>query len=82
MESVEASHYVGHSQLLLSVLKQRDERALAAVGQLASGHTDVQSFLPKNRLPSGADTSQPSSREGDLDSLVLLVVWRVVVGIA
>jgi len=41
MQLIKASHNVADPQLLLGVLQQGDECALAAVRQLASGHAHV-----------------------------------------
>jgi len=83
---VKTSHYMSDPQLLLGVLEQGDESPLASVSQLTAGYVDVQSFLPENSLPGGSYTPKPSSREGNLNSFVLVInsviIWWFVIAIA
>lgn len=58
---VEAGNDVGHPQLLLGILQQRDKRPLAAVGQLILGNTDVEPALPEYSLPLGPDSALAGS---------------------
>lgn len=58
---VQAGNDVGHPQLLLGILKQRDKRPLAAVGQLILGDTDVEPALPEYSLPLGPDSTLAGS---------------------
>jgi len=46
MELIQASHHMADPELLLGILQQGDEGALAAIGQLAASDAHVQSLLP------------------------------------
>lgn len=54
---VETGHHVQNAQLLLGVLKQRDERSFAAVTELRASDGDVESLLPKHGRPGGANST-------------------------
>jgi len=74
---VQAGNDVGHPQLLLCVLEQRDKGSLAAVRQLILGNTDVEPALPEYGLPLGPDSSLAGSREADLYSLLAAILGEV-----
>jgi len=79
---IEARHHAGDPELLLRVLEERDEGALAAVRQLAARHAHVEAVLPQHRVPVGADPAQASRGEANLNRGVPVVVQQVLVGSA
>jgi len=79
MELIQASHHMADPELLLGILQQGDEGALAAIGQLTAGDAHVQSLLPQHTVPASAHTTQASGRETNLDCRVLVVVHHAVV---
>jgi len=74
MQSIQAGDHVGHFQLFLGVLQQRDEGSLRALGQLVGAHTDVEPVLPEDCLPAGSGAAEACCREADLCGLVLTVL--------
>jgi len=81
VQLIKASHNVADPQLFLGVLQQRDECALAAVRQLASGHAHVQSVLPQHRLPCGPCPAQTRRGETNLYGGVRVVVHCLVLDV-
>ena len=63
---IETCHDIANTELLLSVLEQRDEGALASVRELAGGDAHVERVLPEHRVPVGPDPAQTRSGEWDL----------------
>jgi len=58
---VQTGHDVQNAQLLLSVLKQRDERPFAAITELLASDGDVEPLLPQHGRPGGANSTFSSS---------------------
>jgi len=63
VQLIETCYDIANTELLLSVLEQRDEGALASVRELAAGHAHVEPFLPQHRLPGGPDAAKTRSGE-------------------
>lgn len=74
LRPVEAGNNVGHPQLFLCVLQQRDKGSLAAVRKLILGDTDVEPALPEYSLPLGPNSALASGREADLNSLLAAIL--------
>lgn len=74
VQLIETCYDIANTELLLSVLEQRDEGALASVRELAGGDAHVERVLPQHRVPVGPDPAQTRSGERDLHCSVWIVV--------
>jgi len=63
VQLIETCYDIANTELLLSVLEQRDEGAFASVRELAGRDAHVERVLPQHRVPVGPETAQTRSGE-------------------